>query len=72
MKNFFQESLAGTKQVLENQLELAENKNERVEKVILTGGFGQSPSLQSYLRAYLKGRTDSKGHNIDLIVPRSP
>jgi hypothetical protein len=72
MKRFFTESLVGTKEVLENQLELAENKKERVVKVILTGGFGQSPSLQSYLRTYLAERTNSEEQTIDLIVPRFP
>jgi hypothetical protein len=72
MKKFFQPSLDCAKEVLENQLELAENKNRQVEKVILTGGFGQSPSLQSHLRNYLAKRADCKGAKIDLIVPRSP
>ncbi|CAN9285841.1 unnamed protein product [Alternaria alternata] len=72
MKKFFQPSLDCAKEVLENQLELAENKNRQVEKVILTGGFGQSPSLQSHLRNYLAKRADCKGAKIDLIVPRNP
>ncbi|KAL1794641.1 hypothetical protein ACET3X_006457 [Alternaria dauci] len=72
MKRFFQPSLVAAKEVLENQLELAENKNRWVEKVILTGGFGQSPSLQSYLRNYLAERSESRGRDIDLVVPRNP
>jgi actin-related protein len=72
MRKFFQPSLDCAKDVLKNQLELAENKNRRVEKVIVTGGFGQSPSLQSHLRTYLAKRSDSKRKKIDLIVPRSP
>jgi actin-related protein len=63
---------AYAKEVLENQLELAENKNRRVEKVILTGGFGQSPSLQSHLRTYLAKRSESKKRKIALVVPRNP
>jgi hypothetical protein len=72
MKRFFTDSLVGTRKVLENQLELAENKKERVVKVILTGGFGQSPSLQSHLRTYLAERTNGEEQTIDLIVPRNP
>jgi actin-related protein len=72
MRDFFQPSLEGVKRVLENQLELAENKNHRVEKVILTGGFGQSPSLQSYLKDFLQGRTSTKGWAIELIAPTNP
>ncbi|KAF2124677.1 hypothetical protein P153DRAFT_325969 [Dothidotthia symphoricarpi CBS 119687] len=72
MSGFFEDSLAGVKEVLENQLELAESKNHRVEKIILTGGFSQSPSLQSYLRTYLAGRMNIRGWKIDLIVPQNP
>lgn len=72
MRKFFEESLLGVREVLESQLELAESGEHRVQKVILTGGFGQSPSLQSYLRMYLEGRRNIKDRKIDLIVPTSP
>jgi actin-related protein len=72
MKGFFENSLAGVKVVLENQLELAESQQHRVQKVILTGGFGQSPSLRSYLRKYLQERRNIKDWEIDLVVPRNP
>lgn len=61
-----------TKEVLESQLDLAEYKDRIVEKVILTGGFGQSPSLQGYLREYLAERAKLKGRRIDLVVPKNP
>lgn len=60
------------KDVLENQLELAANQKCRVQKVILTGGFGQSPSLQSYLRRYLEERMTINHQEIDLVVPKNP
>jgi len=72
MKSFFQPSLDCAKDVLEEQLELAENKNRQIEKVILTGGFGQSPSLQSHLRTYLAKRSESTERQIALVVARSP
>jgi hypothetical protein len=72
MRKFFQPSLDCAKGVLENQLDLAENKNRRVGKVILTGGFGQSPSLQSHLRTYLAKRSEPNQTNITLVVPQSP
>jgi actin-related protein len=72
MNKFYEASLLGTKGVLESQLELAEIGKHRVQKVILTGGFSQSPSLQNYLRTYLEGRRNIKGWDIDLIVPRNP
>jgi actin-related protein len=70
-RKFFEESLAGVKDVLQNQLELAESRNHRVQKVILTGGFGQSPSLQSYLRTYLRARA-ADDRETELVVPTSP
>ncbi|KAF3049353.1 hypothetical protein E8E11_004565 [Didymella keratinophila] len=72
VKQFFGPSMEKAKEVLEGQLDLAEYKNQIVEKVILTGGFGQSPSLQSYLREYLVERERIKGRHIDLIVPKNP
>lgn len=72
MEKFFLPSLEGVKHVLKNQLDLAESKGYRIEKVILTGGFGQSPSLQSYLRNYLEGRKNIQGWDIELIVPQNP
>lgn len=71
MREFFEPPLAGVKAMLERQLELVESKQHRVQKVILTGGFGQSPSLRSYLQAYLKGRRNIKDWGIDLVVPQS-
>jgi hypothetical protein len=56
--------------VLESQLELAESTNHSVQKVILTGGLGQSPSLQSYLRSYLASQKNLNGLEIDLVVPQ--
>jgi actin-related protein len=72
MKRFFQPSLNCAKEVLENQLELAESNRRQVDMVILTGGFGQSPSLQSHLRTYLAELPNSHRKKIDLIVPPSP
>jgi actin-related protein len=72
MSRLFEPSLLGVKEVLESQLEIAESKQHQVEKVILTGGFGQSPSLQSYLKTYLRERRNIKDWEIDLIVPENP
>jgi actin-related protein len=59
----------GVCEVLENQLQLAEREKLVVKKIILTGGFGQSPTLQSYLRTYLKERTNLDGLRMHLVVP---
>jgi actin-related protein len=72
MKKIFRPSLEGARQVLENQLDLAEDQDRLVQKVILTGGFGQSPSLQNHLRAYLAKRASQKGRSPALIIPKNP
>ncbi|OAK96902.1 hypothetical protein IQ06DRAFT_351485 [Phaeosphaeriaceae sp. SRC1lsM3a] len=69
MKFFFEQSLQGVKKVLVSQLELAESREHRVKMVALTGGFGQSPSLQSFLREYLQERRNIDNEEIELIVP---
>jgi hypothetical protein len=72
-RGFFEPSLAGVNAMLDRQLELAESKQlRRVQIVILTGGFGQSPSLRSYIQAYLNGCKNIKDWEIDLVVPQSP
>lgn len=72
IRGLFEPSLEGVKDVLENQLELAESQGFGVQKVILTGGFGQSPSLRSYLETYLSKRMNINGWKMDLVVPRNP
>jgi hypothetical protein len=72
MKELFEDSIVGVKSVLENQLALADTQGKRVQKCILTGGFGQSPSLQSHLRVYLAGRPNVAGLEIELLVPSNP
>lgn len=72
MFSFFERSMVGVRDVLRSQLEMAESKGHRVEKVVLTGGFGQSPSLQTYLRDFLKEHSASSGRDIDLVVPQNP
>ncbi|KAF1849715.1 uncharacterized protein K460DRAFT_360566 [Cucurbitaria berberidis CBS 394.84] len=72
VRRLFKDSLEGVTDVLDNQLELAESLGHRVSKVIVTGGFGQSPSLQSHLKPYLEGRMMVTNRRMDLIVPNNP
>ncbi|KAJ4299563.1 hypothetical protein N0V90_004809 [Kalmusia sp. IMI 367209] len=69
-RKIFEHSLRGTKTLLIRQLELAEGKGKM--KVILTGGFGQSPALQHYLRKHLGGYNKEKQTKLDLLIPKSP
>ncbi|PVH99820.1 hypothetical protein DM02DRAFT_629036 [Periconia macrospinosa] len=66
----FKDSLRGTRDLLKRQLQLAEDK--AVQKVILTGGFGQSPALQDYLRKQLGEYNKAHSTTIALLIPRSP
>ncbi|KAH7067280.1 hypothetical protein BKA63DRAFT_521873 [Paraphoma chrysanthemicola] len=72
IKKFFAAPLKGVEEVLDSQLERAQNAGCRVEKIILTGGFGQSPSLKSHLENYLAKKLYAIGDRPKLIVPRSP
>ncbi|KAH7083967.1 hypothetical protein FB567DRAFT_581428 [Paraphoma chrysanthemicola] len=72
IKKFFAAPLRGVEEVLDSQLERAKNAGCRVEKIILTGGFGQSPSLKSHLENYLAKKLYAIGDRPKLIVPRSP
>lgn len=72
MKEFYQPSLDKVEAVLASQLERARRAGHTVEKIILTGGFGQSPSLQSHLKQFLDGRTNIKGRQMEMIVPKNP
>ncbi|KAF2993988.1 hypothetical protein E8E13_001711 [Curvularia kusanoi] len=72
LRKFFKEPLEKTKALLQNQLEQAEEANKRVKKVILTGGFGQSPSLQSHLGSYLQKRLNRGRKDIQLVASDNP
>jgi actin-related protein len=72
IKKFFAEPLKGVEEVLDSQLERAKDAGHRVKKIILTGGFGQSPSLKSHLENYLNKKLYPIGGRPKLIVPSSP
>ena len=71
MHGIFEECLSGVQDVLEGQLTAAIERPDpvTVKKVILVGGFGQSHSLQSQLRQYLKTQQNYIGRPIDLVIP---
>lgn len=68
----FLPSLKAVRRVTQNQLKLAKEAHRHVEKIVLTGGFGQSPSLKSYLEVFLQDRAKISGLETHLIVPRNP
>ncbi|PMD30615.1 hypothetical protein L207DRAFT_549324 [Hyaloscypha variabilis F] len=67
----FQESLDKTADLLIAQLEMVKAKGSAVQKVILIGGFGQSPSLQAHLRNVLATEKNFLGQEISLLIPRT-
>ncbi|KAJ8069522.1 hypothetical protein OCU04_003173 [Sclerotinia nivalis] len=64
----FKPLLERVKNLLNTQLCAALQKNLKVKKVFLLGGFGASPSLRSYLRNYLREMSNRPevGYEIEL------
>ncbi|APA11404.1 hypothetical protein sscle_07g061740 [Sclerotinia sclerotiorum 1980 UF-70] len=64
----FKPLLERVKNLLHTQLCAALQKNFKVKKVFLPGGFGASPSLRSYLRSYLREMSNKPetGYEIEL------
>jgi hypothetical protein len=65
----FEPSLAETEGLLERQLDQALEKRVTVSKVIVVGGFGESPSLRSRLTKLVDSKRNMAGSNIDIIWP---
>ncbi|KAH8685484.1 hypothetical protein BGZ60DRAFT_365995 [Tricladium varicosporioides] len=72
MRDVFEMSLKGAADLLTEQLELAKAKEHPVQKVILIGGFGQSPSLRAHLRAVLASERNSLDQEIKFLTPHVP
>ncbi|KAK5062683.1 hypothetical protein LTR84_004756 [Exophiala bonariae] len=53
LKDIFRDSLMGITDIMRGQLRAADDKELTVSRVLLIGGFGQSPSLKSHLEKVL-------------------
>ncbi|KAJ5242241.1 uncharacterized protein N7469_000568 [Penicillium citrinum] len=53
IRGWFQKSLDGIFKLVQQQLDSSLRENKPVQKVILVGGFSQSPTLRHALKAYL-------------------
>ncbi|KAJ5088399.1 hypothetical protein N7456_012015 [Penicillium angulare] len=53
IKNWFQRSIDDIFKLVQQQLDLASSKGKEVRKVILVGGFSQSPTMRHALKEYL-------------------
>lgn len=68
--NIFKEPLQGVSELMRRQLRAAEEKELSVSRVILIGGFGQSPSLKSHLEKVLRKERNYRGLPIELKKPK--
>ncbi|OCK74689.1 hypothetical protein K432DRAFT_363277 [Lepidopterella palustris CBS 459.81] len=68
----FLPSLQGVASLMESQLDLAREARNgplNVEKVIVIGGFAQSPALRDYLQKKLKKINEKHKSRVELIAP---
>ncbi|KAF2025869.1 hypothetical protein EK21DRAFT_103649 [Setomelanomma holmii] len=68
LQAIFQESLDKIDSLMLAQLKYVRTKHTVVKKVVLAGGFGDSPALQAYLRASLNTVNTQHGTKVELVV----
>ncbi|OBT51183.1 hypothetical protein VE04_08148 [Pseudogymnoascus sp. 24MN13] len=71
LKEIFVPFLEKVAVLMRAQLNGAKEKGLNVKKVILIGGFADSPSLRSYITRELAMMQNHKGDRINLILPRA-
>jgi hypothetical protein len=67
----FDESLSTIGRLMLEQIEDAQRNGVGVSKVLLAGGFGDSPALQDYLRTSLNYVNTRYQTNIELVVAQA-
>ncbi|KFY61304.1 hypothetical protein V496_05074 [Pseudogymnoascus sp. VKM F-4515 (FW-2607)] len=70
MYKVFKDCLDGTKDLMLEQLNQAKTKGVNVQTVILTGGFGESPSLRNHLKKILRKQRNLLNQEIDFEPSR--
>lgn len=70
IRDVFEPSLKGTAELLKRQLELAKDKNLTVSKLVVVGGFGESPSLRARIREVLTAHCDEDSRAIGVLWPK--
>jgi hypothetical protein len=68
LKSIFIESLNTIEDLLLEQIDHAHRTKIPVDKVVLVGGFGDSPALKEHLKASLKRVNDKKNTEIKLAL----
>ena len=71
MKEIFDPVLKGVVDILKEQLKAAKDPaiGLNVTKVVLIGGFSESPSLEQVLKSYLARQQNLRGLPIELLIP---
>jgi hypothetical protein len=69
IRDVFEDSLKGTTDLLEKQIQRAKEKHLIVNKLIVVGGFGESPSLNARISQVLFNCCNSSGEEIEVIWP---
>jgi actin-related protein len=67
LQGIFDESLKTIERLLLDQIEHARRSNTIVDKVVLVGGFGDSPALKEYLKASLQRVNNQHRTGIELV-----
>lgn len=68
MWRIFEPSLLIIQQLIEDQVLVAVHKNITVDKIVLVGGFGDSPALKGFLQRNLERINAAHGKDIRLIT----
>ena len=68
LQALFDDSLKAIEHLMLEQIENARGKNTDVDKVVLVGGFGDSPALKGHLKASLRKHNEQHRTNIKLIL----
>ncbi|KAM0169736.1 hypothetical protein ACHAPF_009685 [Botrytis cinerea] len=72
LKKIFDPLLERVSVLMKTQLDGAKEKGLTVKKVILIGGFGESPSLRTYLKRQLAAIRNYHNDEIKLVFPLAP
>lgn len=67
MKQIFIPSLKIIDGLMLEQIQYARSDNVKVDKVVLVGGFGDSPSLRKFLQQSLEKSNEENMNNVELL-----
>ncbi|KAH4006322.1 hypothetical protein HBI56_024010 [Parastagonospora nodorum] len=67
LQDLFDKSLKTIECLLLDQIEHAQRSNTKIDKVVLVGGFGDSPALKDYLKSSLQRYNAQHGTTMQLV-----